>query len=87
VWTEGFGLTVSVLGPLPAQGVAETLEGDLAESSALLRWRNGDACTVAAVNRRISRRKLRNLFTEEPQRTPLTAVGQSDIDSGVVDDN
>jgi hypothetical protein len=30
---------------------------------------------------------LRNLFTEEPQRTPLTAVGQSDIDSGVVDDN
>lgn len=87
VWTEGFGLTVNVLGPLPAQGVAETLEGDLAESSALLRWRNGDACTVAAVNRRISRRKLRNLFTEEPQRTPLTAVCQSDIDSGVVDDN
>jgi 3-phenylpropionate/trans-cinnamate dioxygenase ferredoxin reductase component len=64
-WTEAFGLAVTVAGPLPAGGSAETLAGDLAQGSGLVRWRGRHGrVTVAAVNHRIARRKLRALAAE-----------------------
>ncbi|MFF3918448.1 NAD(P)/FAD-dependent oxidoreductase [Streptomyces sp. NPDC001852] len=65
VWTEAFGMTVNILGPLPVYGTAEALAGELGQRSALLRWRRGDLCTVAAINHRISRRKLRSLIGQD----------------------
>jgi 3-phenylpropionate/trans-cinnamate dioxygenase ferredoxin reductase subunit len=60
-WTEAFGLTINIAGPIPASGRHEALEGDLAEGAGVFRWGRGHDATVAAVNRRLPIRKLRGL--------------------------
>lgn len=64
VWTEAFGLTVNVVGPLPAAGPPDVLAGDPDERSALLRWRTDGRGTAAAINHRISRSKLRSVAAD-----------------------
>ncbi|NDV07676.1 FAD-dependent oxidoreductase [Rhodococcus sp. IEGM 248] len=63
-WTEAFGLAITVCGPIPASGVLETLAGDLLGGEGLFRWRSEQGITVAAINHRISVRKLRALTRE-----------------------
>ena len=60
-WTEAFGLTINIAGPIPASGRLETLEGDLAAGAGVFRWERGHGSTVAAVNHRLPIRKLRGL--------------------------
>jgi NADPH-dependent 2,4-dienoyl-CoA reductase/sulfur reductase-like enzyme len=55
-WTEAFGLTVKIAGPLPVAGPPEFVAGP-----GLLRWTNGRRHTIAAINHRISVGKLRRL--------------------------
>ena len=60
-WTEAFGLTINIAGPIPASGRLTTLQGDLAEGAGVFRWDSGRGSTVAAVNHRLPIRKLRAL--------------------------
>jgi 3-phenylpropionate/trans-cinnamate dioxygenase ferredoxin reductase component len=62
-WTEAFGLTAKIAGPLPVAGPPSPVEG-----SALLRWPEGP--TVAAINHRISVGKLRRLARPVATPTP-----------------
>jgi len=55
-WTEAFGLTVKIAGPLPVTGPPEPVAGP-----GLLRWADGPRHTIAAINHRISVGKLRRL--------------------------
>ncbi|WP_460774538.1 NAD(P)/FAD-dependent oxidoreductase [Microbacterium sp. GXF7504] len=65
-WTEQFGLGVKAVGELPLTGEGETLEGDPATGSALLRWTHPDRTrTAVALNWRIPIPKLRRLTTPE----------------------
>ena len=60
-WTEAFGLTINIAGPIPASGRLTTLQGDLAEGAGVFRWDSGRGGTAAAVNHRLPIRKLRAL--------------------------
>lgn len=60
-WTEAFGLTINIAGPIPASGRLEVLEGDLAEGAGVFRWECSHGSTVAAVNHRLPIRRLRGL--------------------------
>lgn len=60
-WTEAFGLTINIAGPIPVSGRLTTLQGDLAEGAGVFRWDSGRGSTVAAVNHRLPIRKLRAL--------------------------
>jgi 3-phenylpropionate/trans-cinnamate dioxygenase ferredoxin reductase subunit len=67
-WTEAFGLTINIAGPIPAAGRLETLAGDLAAGAGLFRWHGGPgSITVAAVNHRLPIRKLRALTSPPAQ--------------------
>jgi NADPH-dependent 2,4-dienoyl-CoA reductase/sulfur reductase-like enzyme len=67
-WTEAFGLTINIAGPIPATGRLETLAGDLAGGAGLFRWHGGHgSSTVAAVNHRLPIRKLRALTAPPAQ--------------------
>ncbi|MEU2122556.1 NAD(P)/FAD-dependent oxidoreductase [Nocardia niwae] len=59
-WTEILGLSIKIVGPLPVAGEPTTVEGSLADGSALLRWDLGDArATVVAYGIRKPVPKLR----------------------------
>ena len=60
-WTEAFGLTITIAGPIPAAGRLETLAGGLAVGAGVFRWDGGQGATVATVNHRLPIRKLRAL--------------------------
>ncbi|WP_345751090.1 NAD(P)/FAD-dependent oxidoreductase [Microbacterium rhizophilus] len=61
-WTEQFDLAVKAVGDLPLIDDPETVEGDAASDSALLRWTHPDGShTAVAVNWRIPIPKLRRL--------------------------
>ncbi|MTD52995.1 NAD(P)/FAD-dependent oxidoreductase [Amycolatopsis pithecellobii] len=61
-WTEQFGLSIRVCGPLPVAGEPAIVDGQSVSSGLLLRWpgENGEA-TAAAVNKRIPITRLRAL--------------------------
>ena len=60
-WTESFGLTINIAGPIPASGRFEAVEGDLTAGAGVFRWERSHGSTVAAVNHRLPIRKLRGL--------------------------
>ncbi|MCE0763322.1 FAD-dependent oxidoreductase [Pseudonocardia kujensis] len=69
-WTEQFGMTVRVCGPLPMPGeptvVAGTSsDGEVGDEGLLLRW-PGHPGTAAAVNRRVPITRLRALTQPAP---------------------
>ncbi|ODU05102.1 MAG: hypothetical protein ABS81_08510 [Pseudonocardia sp. SCN 72-86] len=66
-WTEAFGLTIKVSGPLPARGEPTVSAGSVDDRSALLQWPvPGGGSVVAAVNHKISVAKLRRMAVAEP---------------------
>jgi 3-phenylpropionate/trans-cinnamate dioxygenase ferredoxin reductase subunit len=66
-WTEAFGLTVKVCGPLPAHGEPAVLAGSLDDRSALLQWHDDGRPVVAAtVNHRMPVAKLRRMAQPAP---------------------
>lgn len=61
-WTEQFGLDVRICGDLPVHGPPTIVEGSIAERTALLQWKTGDACIAAAtVNHRMPITNLKRL--------------------------
>lgn len=61
-WTEVLGLSVKVVGPLPAQGAPTILEGSVDDGSALLEWTHEDGRrTVVAYGIKKPVGKLRRL--------------------------
>lgn len=61
-WTEQFGISLKVCGPLPVAGEPENVDGDVTERRALLRWQHADGtATAAALGYRIPVPRLRAL--------------------------
>ncbi len=61
-WTEILGISIKVVGRLPVTGAPTTVEGSLADGSALLAWRHGAGeATVVAYGVRKSIAGLRSL--------------------------
>ncbi|GEL21777.1 pyridine nucleotide-disulfide oxidoreductase [Pseudonocardia sulfidoxydans NBRC 16205] len=72
-WTEQFGITLRVCGPLPVRGRPTVVAGSPAEGL-LLTWPDGrDGATAAAVNRRIPISRLRALTRATPSDPPMEA--------------
>lgn len=66
-WTEAFGMTLKVCGPLPAHGEPTVVAGSLADRSALLQWHHDGRPVVAAtVNHRMHIAKLRRMAEPGP---------------------
>lgn len=61
-WTEILGLPIKVVGPLPLHGDPASIEGDVSEGDAILRWEPpGTAPTVVAYGRKIPVSRLRTM--------------------------
>lgn len=72
-WTEQFGITLRVCGPLPVRGAPTVVAGSPAEGL-LLTWPDGrGGATAAAVNRRIPIARLRALTRPAVDDTPMEA--------------
>ena len=69
-WTEQFGLSLKISGPMRCAGQPEILGGDPAQDSALLRWRHADGSyTAAALNYPVPVAKLKRLAARTAQLT------------------
>jgi hypothetical protein len=67
-WTEGFGLSLKVLGQTALTGAPGHLEHGTGENSLLMHWAHEDGSgTAAALNYRIAVPKLRKLASAGPQ--------------------
>jgi 3-phenylpropionate/trans-cinnamate dioxygenase ferredoxin reductase component len=67
-WTEGFGLSLKAVGPMPVIGAPDYCEPGKDPDSMLLRWQNADGTgTAAAINYRIPIPKLRRLANTGPE--------------------
>ena len=70
-WTEGFGLSLKAVGPVPPAGPPSYREAGNGEDSMLLRWDHPDGSgTSAALNYRIPVPKLRRLANGGPGALP-----------------
>jgi len=66
-WTEQFGLNLRICGEVPAEVTPTVVDGDLAESRAVLQWEDPtQGGAAAAVNFRIPIPKLRRLARPAP---------------------
>lgn len=66
-WTEGFGLSLKVVGTTPVAGPPDYCDPGANPDSKLLRWDHGNGSgTAAAINYRIPVPKLRRLATTGP---------------------
>lgn len=62
-WTDQFGLSVKICGPLPTTGMPEVVEGSIDDRAGIFRWpaATGSTGTCAAVNHRVPLPRLRRL--------------------------
>lgn len=71
-WTEQWGLDIKICGRIMPGAVAGTVDGSMADGSALIQWtQDGLPVAAASVNRRVPIVKLRKLAAAVPAQTAL----------------